>query len=111
MAKINTGFAVFGIGAFVWAGIDYKRFIKFWMLRPAPYTLRVRIIFRLFFLASVIGGVWHLVDTIPSERPATFYLTALLISVGWFVVFYLMLRLVEWMNQKRKTRQSRGPQP
>src|SRR5260370_11196879 len=39
MARMSIGFAVFAIAVFVWASIDYNRFIKFWMLRPAPYTL------------------------------------------------------------------------
>jgi hypothetical protein len=108
MARMIFGFAVFGIAVFVWASIDYNRFIKFWMLRPAPYSQRVRVVFRLFFLACVVGGVWHLADTMPaSGTPLTFYSGALLFAVGWFVVFFLMLHFVEWMNRRWRIKQSR----
>jgi hypothetical protein len=77
MARMSIGFAVFAIAVFVGASIDYNRFIKFWMLRPAPYTQRVRVVFRLFFLACVVGGIWHLADTTAaSGRSVTFYLGA-----------------------------------
>jgi hypothetical protein len=106
MARMGFGFAVCGIAVFVWASIDYNRFIKFWMLRPAPYTQRVRVVFRLFFLACVVGGVWHLADTIPvSGTPLTFYSGALLFAVAWFVVFVLMLHFVEWMNRRWRIKQ------
>ncbi|MBI3644442.1 MAG: hypothetical protein HY233_00515 [Acidobacteriales bacterium] len=101
MASMSIGFAVFAIAAFVWASIDYNRFIKFWMVGPAPYTRRVRIVFRLFFLACVVGGVWQLADTMAASRkPVTFYLGALLFAAAWFVVFFLMLHFVEWMTER-----------
>jgi len=76
--KMNIGFALFAVAVFVWASVDYNRFIKFWMLRPAPYTQRVKIVFRLFFLACVLGGVWHLVEIATTiGKPAFFYLNAL----------------------------------
>ena len=31
IAKMSIGFAVFAIAVFVWASIDYNRFIKFWI--------------------------------------------------------------------------------
>jgi undecaprenyl pyrophosphate phosphatase UppP len=105
-SKMNLGFAVFAIAVFVWASIDYNRFIKFWMLRPAPYSQRVRSIFRVFFFACVVGGVSQLVKTMPAGKPASLYLGSLLVAAVWFVVFFVMLRLVEWMNQKRRMKQS-----
>jgi hypothetical protein len=48
-AQMNLGFRIFEIAVFMWACFDYNRFIKFWMLAPAPYSRRVKIIFRLFF--------------------------------------------------------------
>ena len=108
MAMMSFGFAVFGIAVFIWASIDYNRFIKFWMLRPAPYTQRVRVVFRVFFLACAVGGVWHLADTVPaSGTPLTFYLGALLFAVAWLVVFFLMLHFVERMNARWRIKQSR----
>jgi len=44
--EMSIGFEVLAIAAFVWASIDYNRFVKFWMLRPAPYPRRVTVIFR-----------------------------------------------------------------
>jgi hypothetical protein len=112
MEKMSIGFAVNAIVVFVWASIDYNRFIKFWMLRPAPYTQRVRILFRLFFLACVVGGVWQLADTISAtQRPVMFYLSALPFAIAWFVVFFLLLHVVEWMNRKWRIKQSRVRQP
>jgi hypothetical protein len=83
IARMIMGFKLCGITMFVWASIDYNRFIKFRMLRPAPYTQRVSIAFRLFFLACVIGGVWQLVETIASsQKPAMFDLGALLVAAA-----------------------------
>jgi len=105
MAKMSVGFEVFAIAVFAWASIDYNRFIKFWMPKPAPYTQRERIVFRLFFLACVFGGIWRLADTIAaSGRPAPFYFSALPFAAAWFVVFFLMLHFVESMNRKRQTK-------
>lgn len=108
--KMSLGLAVCGIAIFVWASLDYNRFIKFWMCKPAPYTRRVSIAFRLFFLACVLGGIWHLASTMATfGRSAMFYLSALPFAAAWFVVFFLMLHLVEWMNRKRGIKQSRVP--
>lgn len=99
---MSIGFELFGIAVFVWASLAYNRFIKLWMLKPAPYARRVALIFRLFFLACVIGGVWQLVESVTSSRQSTiFYLQALRIAAVWFCIFVLMLRVVEWMNQRR----------
>ena len=106
--KMSAGFEIFAIGVFVWASIDYNRFIKFWMLRPAPYTRRVRLVFRLFFAACVLGGVWQVAEHIAkSGRPVVFYLTALPFAAAWFVVFSCMLHFVEWLNRKRRTNSTR----
>jgi hypothetical protein len=104
--KISIGLVVCGIAIFVWASIDYNRFIKFWMVRPSPYTQRVRLLFRFFFLACIVGGVWQLIDAVSATgRPAIFYLNVLPFAMAWFVVFFLMLHLVEWMNRKRRSKQ------
>lgn len=104
-ARMDVGFEIFAIGVFVWASVDYNRFIKFWILKPAPYTLWVRVAFRVFFLACVVGGIWQVVaDIVRSGRSATSYLAALPITAAWFVVFYFMLRVVEWMKKKRETK-------
>ncbi len=109
--KMNIGFSIFAVGAFVWASIDYNRFIKFWMLRPAPYSTQVRIVFRLFFAVCVIGGVWHVVDlALASGLPAWSYIGTLPFVVAWFAVFYVMVRAVEWMNRKRLANQARTRQ-
>ena len=106
-ARMVVGFEIFAIGVFVWASVDYNRFIKFWMLKPAPYSLWVRIGFRIFFIACVAGGVGRLLETShESGRSATLYLTALPFTAASFIVFYVMLRLVEWMKRKRDIRTS-----
>ncbi len=99
--RMNLGFLICAISVFVWASIDYNRFIKFWMVRPAPYSRRVLIFFRLFFLASVLGGLWQAVKTaIASARPVI-YLSSIPFAVGCFVVCFLMIHLAEWVNRKR----------
>jgi len=100
-ARMNVGFEIFAAAVFVWASIDYNRFIKFWMLRTAPYTRWVKVFFRIFFFACAIGGIWQVgEDFARSGRSASFYLTALPFTAAWFVVFYVMLRLVEWMKTR-----------
>jgi hypothetical protein len=104
-ARLDVGFEIFAIGVFVWASFDYNRFIKFWMLKPAPYSLWVRTCFRIFFIACVVGGIWQVAgDFGRSGRSGTFYLTALLFTAAWFIVFYVMLRLVERMKRNRHIR-------
>ena len=111
LEKMNIGFAVSAASVFVWASVDYNRFIKFWMLRPAPYSKGVRMVFRLFFLACVVGTIWHLADTAAGAgRTAQFYLGALPFAVAWFVAFFLMIHTVEWMNRRRAAK-SRVPRP
>jgi len=106
LGNMNFGFALFAVAVCIWASIDYNRFIKFWMLRPAPYTQRVKVVFRFLFLACVIGGLWRLVEIGKTTgRPALSYLRALPFAAAWFVVFFLMLRIVEWMARKRSMKQ------
>jgi len=107
IGKMSTGFEVFAISVFVWASVDYDRFIKFWMLRPAPYTPRVRIVFRLFFVACVLGGAWRLADDVAKSGRPVSYLTVLPFAVAWFVVFFCMLHFVEWLKRKRTTNSNR----
>jgi hypothetical protein len=105
LARMSVGFEICAIAVFVWASIDYNRFIKFWMLKPAPYKQWVRVAFRIFFLACVVGGVWRVAeDVVRLGKPATFYLSALPFTAAWFVVFYCMLRVVEWTKRKRDTK-------
>ena len=105
LAKMSLGFELCGIAMFVWASIDYNRFIKFWMLRPGPYTRRVTSAFRLFFLVCVVGAVWQLAETIAgSHQAASFYLGALLLGVAWLAAVFAMIHTVEWMNRKRRTK-------
>jgi hypothetical protein len=107
-ANISMGFTAFGIAVFLWASIDYNRFIKFWMLRPAPYSDRVKNTFRLFFLACVVGCVWQLVETVTaSAKPALSYLRSLLSAGVWFAVYFLVLHVVEWMERRRSMKQSK----
>lgn len=71
MARTSIGFGVFAIAVFVWANIDCNRFIKFWMLRPAPYMQRVKVVFRLFFLAfplTLIRDICHTVLRTLSDK-------------------------------------------
>ena len=103
---MDLGFEICATAVFVWASIDYNRFIKFYMIRPAPYSGRVLIIFRLFFLACVIGALWPVAETaIDSARPAMSILRAIPFAAGCFAVFFVMLHLVERMNRKRRTKQ------
>lgn len=111
LGMMSIGLEACAIGVFVWASIDYNRFIKFWMLRTAPYSQRIKVAFRLFFLACVVGGVWRLAETMAtSGRPAIFYLSALPFAAVEFVVFFLMLHVVERINQRRRIKQPRSPQ-
>lgn len=86
-----------GVAVFIWASLDYNRFIKFWMLKPAPYSQRVKAGFRLFFLACVCGGVWQIAKDVPKQQ----ILRSAPYALGWFAVWAFMLHVVEWMNRKR----------
>jgi hypothetical protein len=102
--RMTLGLQVCMIAVFGWASIDYNRFLKFWMVGPAT-SRSVRIIFRLFFLACVLGGLWQVVGTaIGSGKHAMFYLGALPFAAGWFVVFFIMLHGIERFNQKRRAK-------
>jgi len=73
LTRFSFRFEIFMIGVSVWASIDYNRYIKFWMLRPAPYGRLVRLVFRLFSVACVLGGVWRIAEDIAkSGRPVVF---------------------------------------
>ena len=87
---------------FIWASIDYNRFIKFWMVRTAPYSLLVRSVFRLFFLAVAVGSLSRFIGDVSKSRHSTkLYGMVLLFSILLFAAFILMINLVEWMNSKR----------
>jgi|SRR6185369_11670846 hypothetical protein len=102
LARLTFGFQVFIVLVFAWASFDYNRFIKFWMLKPAPYSRAVRSTFRLFFLACVVGGGWRVFDDMSvRKQSAPFYLSTLPITIAWLCVFFLLLRVVEWVNKKR----------
>jgi hypothetical protein len=105
VARMDLGFTVCIIAVFVWASIDYNRFIKFWMLRPAPYRPLVVILFRIFFLAFVLGGSWQLITTaVELRKSAIFYLGALPFAVGWFAVFFLMINHLERRSRRWRTK-------
>ena len=107
---MDLGFTVCMVAVFLWASIDYTRFIKFWMLRPAPYRPLVVTLFRTFFFACVLGGSWQLVTTVVELRkPVIFYLSAFPFALGWFAVFFLMLNLVERRSRRMKTKFDKFP--
>ena len=109
--QLNLGFLLSVVAVFVWASIDYNRFIKFWMLRPAPYSRRVIIICRVFFALCVLGGAQRLAETvIASRRPAMFYLGALLVAAASFAVLVIMVRSVERMNSRRRKKKIQAQQ-
>lgn len=100
--RMDFGFGICAIAIFLWASIDYNRFIKFWMGKPAPYSRRVTVFFRIFFFACALGGLWQVTrSTLQSHRPVMFYLSALPLAAAWFGVFILMLKYVEQRMHKR----------
>jgi hypothetical protein len=108
--RMKLGLQVCMIAVFVWASIDYNRFLKLWMIGPAS-SRRVLIMFRLFFMACVIGGLWQVVGTvIGSGKDALFYLTSLPFAAGWFVVFFFMLTALS-ASIKSGEQNSRGLAP
>jgi hypothetical protein len=103
-----TGLRISAIAAFVWASLDYNRFIKFWMVRPAPYRKRIKIVFRLFFLACVVGGARDLAETIrKSHQNLTAYVPALPFAAVSCLILYLLVRVVERMAETHWERRSR----
>lgn len=101
LGELNLGFELAAVGLFVWASVDYNRFIKFWMIRPAPYSKLVRTLFRLFFLSCVVGGLWRVVEDVDHFRRAAYFcLTAILICALWLATWFLMVTVVEWMHLK-----------
>jgi len=102
---MDLGFTVCMVAVFMWASIDYNRFIKFWMLRPAPYRQLVLILFRIFFLACVLGGSWQVVTTaFELRKSAIFYLSAFPFALGWFAVFFLMIKFAERRIRRMKAK-------
>lgn len=102
IGRMDFGFAICAVATFLWASIDYNRFIKFWMGKPAPYNRRVIVFFRVFFFACVLGGLWQVARImLQSPRPAMFYLSALPFAAAWFGVFILMLKYVEQRMRQR----------
>lgn len=95
-ASLGLGFQAAEICLFIWASIDYNRFIKFWICKPAPYSKLVKIIFRSFFLLCVLGGVWQVAANLHDARPpADLYLHAILPFLISLTVIVLMVQIVE----------------
>ena len=104
VARMDLGFTVCMIAVFVWASIDYNRFMK-WMLRPAPYRPLVVILFRIFFFAFVLGASRQLITTaVELRKSAIFYLSALPFALGWFAVFFLMINHLERRSRRWRTK-------
>jgi hypothetical protein len=92
---------------YVWAIIDCDRLIKFFILRPGPYTKPVRVVFRLFFLTIAAGCIWGIVEEVHKSKHSTnYYLGALFVSVVVFGFIYLWLNVLEHSNLKWFTKQS-----
>jgi hypothetical protein len=101
LAKMTIGFELAGVAWFVWASCDYNRFIKFWMIKPAPYSRPVTIAFRLFFLACGVGGVWQIAEGIrTTKQHPRFYLGALPFAVAWTIAIIVLVNVVERMNRR-----------
>jgi len=105
MHAMSAGLAAAGVAVFIWASLDYNRFIKFWMIRPAPYSGRVRVGFRLFFLACVCGGICQIATDVPKEQ----IVRSVPFALGWFAVIVVMIHIVEWMHHRRYTKKSTIP--
>ncbi|MGA9668610.1 MAG: hypothetical protein WBQ94_05335 [Terracidiphilus sp.] len=107
---MNLGFELAGVGLFIWASFDYNRFIKFWMIKPAPYSMPVRAVFRLFFLACVAGALWQIgEDARHFQWSLRFCLFATLVFIVGMAVIFVMINVVEWMGLKRLGRRQNLP--
>jgi hypothetical protein len=111
-ARMTLGFQISAVVLLLWASLDYNRFIKFWMLRPAPYSKRVTVGFRLFFLACVVGGIWRVFDDIVQARQSpVFHLSTVAIALAWIVVFFLLVYVVEQLHKERFNKEQPGERP
>lgn len=58
-------------------------------------------------LSCVVGGLGKVVETITTTgQQPMFDPGALPFAAGWFVVFFLTVHAVEWMDRKRPGKQS-----
>ena len=110
IAELDLGFQLAGVGLFVWASLDCNRFIKFWMIKPAPYSMPVRAVFRLFFLACVVGALWQIGGNAGHlQWSLRICLFATLVFIVGMAVIFVMINVVERMGLKRLRRRQNMP--
>ena len=70
-----------------------------------PYQALTINVFRLFFLANLIGAVWYLVDEVNRHtRNMSEYGRAAGTGALWTAVIWIMVTAVEWMARHRERR-------
>jgi len=100
-----TGFSLAVFAWTVWWNLDWRRFIKFYLIRNPndhPWVSRgLRVFFALCSVGAADGLVHRLLQ---KAQPFRFYRESLAVAAAWFLAIILLVKTVEWMNTKLKSR-------
>jgi len=107
---IALGLNLFAVFLTFWWSLDYKRFLKFYGVRP-PYRRSVVIGFRVFWLLCFLAA---LIDLLFTRLPAfhgTFddYARALGTGAVGLAIAFVMVRFVEWLADRSYKSKSQPP--
>lgn len=96
---------------FGWFARIPERFIRFWILKP-PYKPRTVLIFRILFIAWSGSGAYGAINgLVRMDRTARDWSALLKYSIVWIVVWWLMVKFVELINQRRHRDVRSAPPP
>jgi hypothetical protein len=102
---MTTGFLMACFAWTLWWNLDWRRFIKFYGVSGPPYRPWAEISFRVFFALCLLGAAVEVARRLPqATHPVRFYPECLFVTAVWFAVIVLLVKTVEWINSKRKTR-------
>jgi len=89
----------------LWLNLDWQRFMRFYRISGPPYRKWIQTPFRIFFALCFLGAadqLWR--RLLERTRPGRFYWDAFLVAVSWLVVLVLMVKIVEWVADKKRKR-------
>ena len=100
---MTIGFLMAGFAWTLWWNIDAQRFIKFYGISGPPYHPWIKTGFRIFFALCSLGAAVDLWRRLQERtRPENFYRDALAVAAVWFIVIVLLVKIVEWVANKRR---------
>lgn len=91
LTRLFLGFAIAMVVVTLWWNLDWKHFMRYWLLRAPPYSKPWEIGFRTFFLFSLLGAAVNFVRQV-HERSRTVKEFALGVTVSllWIAFFVIM---------------------